>query len=462
MIKTTYINNLPIIEIENFLSEIEVDNLLNSRVNKFSKAISHYPNYYRNNDRLVEDNLGLATKLFDRLKSIETIDAKIKTEFVSLNDRIRFCRYQSGQEFSKHQDGIYYPNNQQESKLTFLLYLNDSEEFQGGVTTFFKGKMDIKPIESISPQKGKLVVFDHRIWHQGASVSDGTKYILRSDIIVEKVEIPSHHKGYIWNLLLVNPNLILSCGRDRKVKLWNKDLEELDSYCFHDNSVLKIAALSESEFVSCSRDFTIKKWNTKGQLSNSVNIGEMILSILIVDRTYILAAGTSGKIYLLDFNLNILKSAKIHSGWVWNMKLLNSTSFVSCSDDGTVKKTCLQSLETELIYSSTKGLFSLNTESENCVYVGSKNGSLIEVSLDNFKVKKVKLHEDIIRSIIKYNDKLFTCSEDNTVKSFDSKSGEINVLMKQDNFIQDIIISNKTLYAAGYDGNISSLLLESV
>ena len=157
------------------------------------------------------------------------------------------------------------------------------------------------------------------------------------------------------------------------------------------------------------------------------------------------------------------KNLKYHDKAIRNVQFSQKYPlFSSCSDDGTVKKTCLQSLETELIYSSTKGLFSLNTESENCVYVGSKNGSLIEVSLDNFKVKKVKLHEDIIRSIIKYNDKLFTCSEDNTVKSFDSKSGEINVLMKQDNFIQDIIISNKTLYAAGYDGNISSLLLESV
>jgi WD40 repeat protein len=459
MIKTTYVNNLPIIEIENFLSDVEVDTLLNSRVNKFSKAISHYPKYYRNNDRLVEDNLDLATKLFDRLNSIENMDAKVKKEFVSLNDRIRFCSYRSGQEFSKHQDGIYYPNDQQKSKLTFLLYLNGTEEFHGGETNFFKEKMDVEPIASISPKKGMLVVFDHRIWHQGASISDGTKYILRSDIIVENVETPSHHKGYIWNLLLVNPNLILSCGRDRKVKFWNKNLEELNSYCFHDNSVLKIAALLEGEYVSCSRDFTIKKWDVKGQLYNSVNIGEMILSILIVDRTYILAAGTSGKIHLLDFNLNILKSANIHTGWVWDMKLLNSTSIVSCSDDGTVKKTCVLTLETELVYSNLEGLFSLNTENENCVYVGSKDGLLIEVSLDNFKVKKVKLHEDIIRSIIKYNDTFYTCSEDNTVKSFDSKSSKINDLMRQDNFIQDIIISNKTLYAAGYDGNISKLLL---
>jgi hypothetical protein len=64
--------------------------------------MSHSPNYYRNNDRLVEDNFDLATQLFDRLKAIETLDSKIKTAFVSLNDRIRFCRHQSGQEFSLH------------------------------------------------------------------------------------------------------------------------------------------------------------------------------------------------------------------------------------------------------------------------------------------------------------------------------------------------------------------------
>ena len=52
MIKRTFIEQKSIIEIDEFLSGEMCQNLISKRQNSFSKARSHYPNYYRNNNMI--------------------------------------------------------------------------------------------------------------------------------------------------------------------------------------------------------------------------------------------------------------------------------------------------------------------------------------------------------------------------------------------------------------------------
>ena len=74
----------------------------------------------------------------------------------------------------------------EESKLTFMIYLNDG--MAGGETRFF---MDIEqafqqppcPYLSVQPKAGMALVFLHSIWHEGAVVQSGQKYVLRTDIL---------------------------------------------------------------------------------------------------------------------------------------------------------------------------------------------------------------------------------------------------------------------------------------
>jgi hypothetical protein len=61
------------------------------------------------------------------------------------------------------------------SRLTFMVYLN--EDFGGGATEF-----DF-PKETVRPREGMALVFDHGLQHQGAEVTRGTKYVLRSDVM---------------------------------------------------------------------------------------------------------------------------------------------------------------------------------------------------------------------------------------------------------------------------------------
>jgi len=94
---------------------------------------------------------------------------------LELNERFRFYRYQPGQYFKWHRDGSYERELGQESKLTLIIYLNDS--YEGGETDF-RGM-------SIKPETGMALIFPHRLMHQGATLIAGVKYALRTDVMYE-------------------------------------------------------------------------------------------------------------------------------------------------------------------------------------------------------------------------------------------------------------------------------------
>ncbi len=449
MKQQTSINDLVILEIDDFLSEVEVNVLLTSKIDSFSKAISHYPSYYRDNDRLVEDNLELSNALFHKLKDIELL----KGEVIAINERFRFCRYQNKQSFSKHQDGIYYTDKLQ-SKYTFLLYLNDTSEFTGGNTLFYTNKTDKKAQKIIVPKKGKLVIFDHRIWHKGDIVSGGNKYILRSDVMVNKDFVQTQHDGYIWSLLKLNNNTFLSCGRDKYIKLWNTELTLLNSFKIHASSVLSMIKFNDAEFISSSRDFSIKKWNLSGQVIASIQLNEMILKLVKTKTNTLLAVGTSGYLFILNSSLKVIDKIKIHNNWIWDVLSLDDSNVITCSEDKTINITNLKTKATNCLYKNNMPLFSIVLQNKNTLHVGAKNGTLISIALNLKTITKLKVHNDIIRSLLYYKHFIITCGEDNKIMSTNTTTNSITELYNSSNFIQDIIIINHTIYSAGFNGKI--------
>jgi predicted 2-oxoglutarate/Fe(II)-dependent dioxygenase YbiX len=126
----------------------------------------------RNNDRIVYDNPELAHKFFQR--SIALLPPSIDGwSLHSFNERFRFYRYQNEQFFKLHMDGTFRRHDSEESFLTFLIYLND--DFVGGHTDFVW--------ESVKPKAGSVLVFPHRLMHQGSIVTSGVKYVLRTDVL---------------------------------------------------------------------------------------------------------------------------------------------------------------------------------------------------------------------------------------------------------------------------------------
>jgi hypothetical protein len=93
---------------------------------------------------------------------------------VGLTHALRVYRYQVGQHFGLHRDQSYAEDGHI-SQLTLLLYLN--EDFEGGQTDFPELK------QTITPQTGHVLLFQHMLLHSGAHVTAGAKYLLRADVL---------------------------------------------------------------------------------------------------------------------------------------------------------------------------------------------------------------------------------------------------------------------------------------
>lgn len=134
----------------------------------------------RNNTRVIVDDVELAQELWPRLA--EYMPARIGAYTpVGLNERFRFYRYEPGEQFDWHRDGAFVRTDEEQSMLTLMFYLND--ECEGGTTDFMYVSAD--EIQVV-PQTGMALVFSHPLYHRGAPVISGRKYVLRTDVMYRR------------------------------------------------------------------------------------------------------------------------------------------------------------------------------------------------------------------------------------------------------------------------------------
>lgn len=146
----------------------------------------------RNNTRVVIDAPNMAMELWERVRA--HVDPQHEGATIAgLNDRFRVYQYEQGQRFFPHVDvRTVVPRG--ETRASFMIYLND--EFEGGSTRFFEvkeknsrrgegrgRKFDNRVRFAVRPPVGSVVVFDHLLLHEGAEVTAGLKYAVRSDLI---------------------------------------------------------------------------------------------------------------------------------------------------------------------------------------------------------------------------------------------------------------------------------------
>lgn len=175
--------------IDHFLSEEECAALI-----RRSEAASYEPGTvggvvnenFRNNERVIVDDESLASNLFQRAQPFlpAVLDGH---HLVGFNERWRFYRYQPGQTFQPHRDGSYLRmKTGDKSEVTMMIYLNDG--MVGGETKFYASAdhaflQPPAPYLSVRPKMGMALVFLHAIWHEGAVVQSGLKYVLRTDVL---------------------------------------------------------------------------------------------------------------------------------------------------------------------------------------------------------------------------------------------------------------------------------------
>lgn len=126
----------------------------------------------RNNYRLEYPDANLAKLWWQRTQGL--LPAELDgAPAVGLFDHFRFYRYDVGERFNKHKDGRIRLTAEIASRWTFLLYLND--DFEGGETEF----EDL----TVLPRRGAALCFRHELRHKGCPVTQGRKYVLRTDVL---------------------------------------------------------------------------------------------------------------------------------------------------------------------------------------------------------------------------------------------------------------------------------------
>jgi prolyl 4-hydroxylase len=131
----------------------------------------------RNNERVLYKEPAYATFIWERLKDFAPQGADNRIA-VGLNELFRFYKYSPGQRFKMHKDGSFERNRFEASQYTFMIYLNDA--YTGGETIFASG-------EIIRPETGTALVFHHPLRHEGALLTAGVKYVLRTDIMYKQI-----------------------------------------------------------------------------------------------------------------------------------------------------------------------------------------------------------------------------------------------------------------------------------
>jgi hypothetical protein len=142
----------------------------------------------RNSFRCIVDDDKFARVLYDRIKATlkhhnmkipaitisNTDDESDKWTPVGLNERMRILKYDEGMYFSPHFDGSFErPNGIERSMFTCQLYPNGGECFQGGNTNFLNPHSSVETDKEISvvPRAGSIVLFHHRLLHEGAKLN---------------------------------------------------------------------------------------------------------------------------------------------------------------------------------------------------------------------------------------------------------------------------------------------------
>lgn len=217
-----------IIVIDHFLNDNEINNLINY-MNLAPKLEPVGINGFMDNIENVGSNRvtmwaeQLSKEVWKKLDesetlSLRTLNSKSPTDWWqgdkfrkrwqphSVSPMMRFMKYEKGGEHYAHYDaGFIYPNDNYRTLMSYVIYLTDAEEDEGGSTRFIKDNQENIPVWDrnhddwtrrtyeeevdikVTPKKGRILLFDHRLCHDVEPYLGDNRIIIRGDVIFKNV-----------------------------------------------------------------------------------------------------------------------------------------------------------------------------------------------------------------------------------------------------------------------------------
>jgi hypothetical protein len=416
----------------------------------FSPTGGLYPAGYRDNDRLVIDDDALADLLWGRLAPL--VGAEGNGEASGLNRRFRLCRYRGGQSFCVHRDGPYVPSGTRRSLLTCQVYLNDAGEMRGGSTRFFADASGGEAIASVRPEVGMAVVFDHRLWHDGEPVVEGTKWVLRTDVMFDVPAQTTQHRGYVWAACPLPGGGLATAGRDGEVRAFDADgltLRPRWARRSHDGSVVALAATAAGVLYSAGRDGLIKR--ASGGSFEVIFEGRSAALSLAVAGDTVAASFADGSVALLPGPEP--RRLDVHRGWAWSLCAAPRGLLASAGDDGSLvlidpRSGVVARLETE---APLRGV----TCADDRLFAGDARGDLHAFSLSAgglTPLRRWRAHRGAVTCLAASGGLLASGAEDERVALHDRSLALVGEVA-HDDFVRAVAwLPGGRLVSASYDG----------
>ena len=161
--------------IEDFISRSQCNEIIDKIEKTNFKAARQY-NEGRHNKETFLDEPYIVGLLRDKFKEINFSSNSLKFNVVDFSLPLEFYKYENGDFIKRHSDA-HRESNGRYSKLTLVLYLSDN--CKGGETYF--DKYNVK----INPKSGAALVFEQQLNHEALIVTEGTKYVLRTNCYID-------------------------------------------------------------------------------------------------------------------------------------------------------------------------------------------------------------------------------------------------------------------------------------
>ena len=470
--------------IPEFLSGDECRRLIaQSEARGFGAADTDYPPSYRNNDRQVLDDPALAARLLPHLRAVapailNSADGKPGTwRLDDINDRFRFCRYREKQSFGIHQDGVHHRGDNHRSLLTFMVYLTDGSQFEGGDTVFYDSGPGgpAREVARVRPRAGSLILFDHALWHAGESLTAGVKHVLRSDVLYRRdVDVPTippdpdfaaAHRGYVWTLEPLAEGLFASGGRDADIHVWDTAGRRRGTLSGHRRSVLGLAALSGGRLASVSRDRGLRIWNWRdGKCLTALDNAHeaAILSVVVLADGALVTAGADGEIRQWRGDGRPLGLVGKQPSWAWALAAAPHGQVACAYEDGRVTlwrpgqsepvQTLAGMAPLRTLVINVTGSVLATGDTSGTIRIWNSQGGTWRVA------REIPAHTDAIRRLrLLADESLVSVGEDGLVRGWNLQDGRGQTLGRHANFATDLLQSGKALFSCGYDGRIQRL-----
>lgn len=461
--------------IHDFLAPHECADLIAQAVARgFASAQADYPPSYRDNERQVVDDPALAEHLLLRLRGwipeTRVDDGGSTWRLSALNERLRLCRYREGQQFRIHQDGVHHRGADERSRLTFMIYLDGPESFDGGDTVFYADGPRAEPdvIARVRPRRGSVIVFDHALWHAGEPLTRGRKHILRSDLVYRRVgpRAESHdayvgHSGYVWTLQRLADGRVASGGRDGAIRVWEPGGLRHVRLAGHAQSVFGLAQTAPERLVSVSRDRSLRWWNLANGICERTVVAHDAAALCVVRASHgrIATGGADGTIALWNDDGDELVRLRGHAGWVWALAIVDDDTLASASEDGTVKLWNLREARCRATLAGDRPLRAVaarrNDDGSMELAAGDDRGRVCAWTIAGRTIEPratFAAHDAAVRRLRYLDDgALASCGEDYRVRVW--REARCVFEAAHANFATDVAqLDGRRLLSCGYDG----------